>query len=584
MAKQSSRKSPRLQFTDEERSTSALEKPIRKVDKAAAKTDKAQAEIPKQTVKTNERVVDPKTGKITTRVVFEDKKKPPSKLSHAVKAAPVRELKSQVHKEIGKSEGDNVGVESAHKLEETAETGARLVQSAHRSHALTPYRKAAVAENRLEKANINALQKQSLSENPHLSSNPISRWQQKQAIKKQYAAAKKSGEAVYGTAANAQKSAKRAKKAAEKTEKTGRFIYRHRKGIAIVLGITMVVVMLASSMSSCSVMLQGGMSAIVSTTYPSKESDMLATEAAYAGMEAALQYELDNYETLHPGYDEYVYNLDLVAHDPHALAAYLSAMYQGYTLNAVRAELQNVFELQYVLSENVTVETRYRDETTTDPTTGETTTERVPYEYKVMTVTLRNNWIASVATARLSSSQLEMYNIYRTTLGNMPLLFGGGSGDYSPSVDISGVVFINGERLGNQAVVDIGLSQVGNVGGQPYWSWYGWESRVAWCACFVSWCINQAGASEPFFAYCPFGANWFSQQGQWARRGYEHIAPGDVIFFDWEPDGSTDHVGIVIGKDATHVYTVEGNTGDSVKVKSYPLDSSVIYGYGLMNW
>lgn len=581
-----SKKNPRLRFTEEESSDPTLKKPILKANKAAAKADAAQEKIPKKTVKTKQRVVDPKTGKVTTRLLFEeaDKPAPSSNISHDIKAAPGRALKSQVHKKIQESEGDNVGVESAHKLEEAAETGGRVVQSAQRSHQLKPYRKAAIAENRLERANIDALYKQSLNENPQLSSNPISRWQQKRAIRKKYAAAKKTGQNAYQTAANAQKTAKSTKKAAVKTEQTASFVWQHKKGIAIVLAIALIVVMLGSGLSSCSVLFQGGISAIVTTTYPSDEADMLAVEAAYSAMEAGLQYEMDNYEALHPGADEYIYSLALIAHDPHALAAYLSAKFQAYTLSGVSAELQSVFDAQYDLTVSEVTETRYRDETSTDPTTGEITTESVAYDYTIVTVTLRNNWIDSVANVRLMSEQLEMYTVYRTTFGNMPLLFGGGSLDFSGSMDISGVVFINGERIGNQRIVDIGLSQVGNVGGQPYWSWYGWESRVAWCACFVSWCINQAGSSEPCFAYCPFGASWFSQQGQWARRGYEHIAPGDVIFFDWEQDGITDHVGLVIGRDATHVYTVEGNTGNAVKVKAYSLDSNVIYGYGLMNW
>ena len=123
------------------------------------------------------------------------------------------------------------------------------------------------------------------------------------------------------------------------------------------------------------------------------------------------------------------------------------------------------------------------------------------------------------------------------------------------------------------------------MNGQPYWSWYGFESRVAWCACFVSWCYNQAGLSEPRFSGCTTGGMaWFQSRGQWANRGYSDIAPGDAIFFDWDNSGNADHVGIVIGTDGTNVYTVEGNSGNACKIKSYPLNSSVIRGYGLMNW
>ena len=175
--------------------------------------------------------------------------------------------------------------------------------------------------------------------------------------------------------------------------------------------------------------------------------------------------------------------------------------------------------------------------------------------------------------------------VYRQTLGNKPLIFGGGSADTSDSESLAGVEFVNGTRPGNQAVVDIAKSQVGNVGGQPYWSWYGFNSRVEWCACFVSWCYNQAGASEPRFSGCQSqGVPWFQSRGQWGARDYENIAPGDAIFFDWDLDGSADHVGIVIGTDGSRVYTVEGNSGDACKIKSYALTYECIKGYGLMNW
>lgn len=306
---------------------------------------------------------------------------------------------------------------------------------------------------------------------------------------------------------------------------------------------------------------------------------MLAVEAAYASKESALQYNLNNYESQNPGYDEYVYELDTIAHDPHVLTAYLSAVFQEYTLNEVQDELQRIFDAQYSLSETVTTEIRYREET------GDTTTESVAYEYRIMTVSLTNNWLEAVVTANLSGEQLEIYEVYRATLGNMPLLFGGGSDYYGGSTDLSGVVFIDGERPGNSEIVDIALPQVGNVGGYPYWSWYGFNGRVAWCACYVSWCINQAGYSQPYFASCTAGMSWFSERGQWASRNdYANIAPGDLIFFDWDGSGNADHVGIVIGRDENYVYTVEGNSGDACKVRSYPLNSSDIRGYGLMNW
>ena len=122
----------------------------------------------------------------------------------------------------------------------------------------------------------------------------------------------------------------------------------------------------------------------------------------------------------------------------------------------------------------------------------------------------------------------------------------------------------------NHKIVEVARSQIGNVGGEPYWSWYGFESRVEWCACFVSWCYGQSGRTEPRFAGCQSqGVPWFQSHGQWGARGYENIAPGDAIFFDWDLDGSADHVGIVVGTDGSRVYTVEGNSGDACKIKSY---------------
>ena len=588
-------KEPRLRFTDEERADPALEKPIRKADKAAAKADKAQAKIPKKKVR--QKMVDPETGKVTTKLVLEDKKKPPSKLSHAVRDAPANAALGKLHKEIQEAEQDNVGVESAHKSEEAAETGARLVREGYCSHKLKPYRKAAQAEQKLEKANVNALYQKSLQENPQLASNPFSRWQQKRTIKKQYAAAKRAGQSAGSAAKTAEATGKAAKAAKEKAQQAGAFVMRHKRGFILVGVIFLIVCLLLNTMSSCSMMAQSIGSVVSGTTYPSDDPEMVAVEADYAAKEAALQAEIDGIESSHPGYDEYRYDLDMIGHDPHELAAYLSAVLQGYTQASAQAELERVFDAQYELTLTEEVETRYRTETrtgtttSTDPETGEVTTEEyeyeveVPYEYYILNVKLTSKPISSVASELLTPDQLEMYQVYRQTLGNKPLIFGGGSPDMSNSEDLTGVVFVNGTRPGNQAVVDIAKSQVGNVGGQPYWSWYGFNSRVVWCACFVSWCYGQMGLSEPRFAACQSqGIPWFQSHGQWGGRDYANIAPGDAIFFDWDLDGSADHVGLVVGTDGSRVYTVEGNSGDACKIKSYSLSYECIKGYGLMNW
>ena len=588
-------KEPRLRFTDEERATPALEKPIRKADKAAAKADKAQAKIPKKKVR--QKTVDPETGKVTTKLVLEDKKRPPSKLSHAVRDAPANAALGKLHKEIQEAEQDNVGVESAHKSEEAAETGARLVREGYRSHKLKPYRKAAQAEKKLEKANVNALYQKSLQENPQLASNPFSRWQQKRTIKKQYAAAKRAGQSAGSAAKTAEATGKAAKAAKEKAQQAGAFVMRHKRGFILVGVIFLIVCLLLNTMSSCSMMAQSIGSVVSGTTYPSDDPEMVAVEADYAAKEAALQAEIDGIESSHPGYDEYRYDLDMIGHDPHELAAYLSAVLQGYTQASAQAELERVFDAQYELTLTEEVETRYRTETrtgtttSTDPETGEVTTEEyeyeveVPYEYYILNVKLTSKPISSVASELLTPEQLEMYQVYRSTLGNKPLIFGGGSADTSDSESLTGVQFVNGTRPGNQAVVDIAKSQVGNVGGQPYWSWFGFTSRVEWCACFVSWCYGQMGLSEPRFSACQAqGIPWFQSHGQWGGPDYANIAPGDAIFFDWDLDGRADHVGIVVGTDGSRVYTVEGNSGDACKVRSYSLTYECIKGYGLMNW
>ena len=575
-------KEPRLRFTEEERADPALEKPIRKADKAAAKADKAQAKIPKKQVKRTE--VDPKTGKVTTKLVLEDKPRPPSKLSHAVRDAPGNAVTGKIHKEIQKTEDDNVGVESAHKSEETVETGVHLAKEGYRSHKLKPYRKAAQAERKLEKANINALYQKSLQENPQAASNPLSRWQQKQQIKKQYAAAKRAAQSGGTAAGAAQKSGKAAKTVKEKAQQAGAYVMQHKKGFIMVLAIFLLVCLLLNTMSSCSMMAQSIGSAISGTTYPSDDPELVAVEADYAAKEAALQAEIDNIESSHSGYDEYRYDLDMIGHDPHELAAYLSAVLQGYTRASAQAELERIFAAQYQLTLTEEVEVRYRTETRTDSEGNEYDVE-VPYNYYILNVTLTSKPISEVASDLLTPDQLEMYQVYRQTLGNKPLIFGGGSADTSDSESLTGVQFVNGTRPGNQAVVDIAKSQVGNVGGQPYWSWFGFTSRVEWCACFVSWCYGQMGLSEPRFSACQAqGIPWFQSHGQWGGRDYANIAPGDAIFFDWDLDGRADHVGIVVGTDGSRVYTVEGNSGDACKIKSYSLTYECIKGYGLMNW
>ena len=594
-------KSSRLQFTEEELNTPELEPYIKKSDKAADRLDAARAAIPKEKKLVKERTFDEATGKGKTRLHFEEREKPPGfKEKHNPLSRPAQEAGVFVHNKIHSVEKDNSGVEGAHKSEELAERGAkygaRKVREGYHSHKLKPYREAAKAEKAAFKANVDFQYHKTLHDNPQFTSNPLSRFLQKQQIKRQYAKAARTGGAATAKKA-AENTRKAAKKTAEETRKAAAFAARHPAGIAIAVTALLLFIMVSAGLSSCGAMFSGLTNGVLGTSYTSEDSDLVATENNYAAKEAELQQRIDNIECDNPGYDEYRYDLDNIGHNPHELASYLTALLQSYTPQSAQSELDRIFNRQYELTLTEEIEVRYRTETrtgtrtVTDPETGATSTEtyeyevEVAYNYYILNVKLTNTPIDSFVSEFLNAEQLEMYRVYLETSGNKPLIFGGGSPDTSASEDLSGVDFVNGTRPGNTAIVELAKQQVGNVGGRPYWSWYGFSSRVEWCACFVSWCYGQMGLSEPRFAACQSqGIPWFTSHGQWGARGYENIAPGDAIFFDWDGDGSADHVGLVIGTDGERVYTVEGNSGDACKIKSYPLDYACIKGYGLMNW
>ena len=537
---------PRLQFTDAEKNDPVLSKSVRKAETAAKRADKAQSKVPKKTMKVKERVVDPATGKKKTKIRFEevDKKKPSSKLSHAARDAPGIVASGKLHKAVRETEQDNVGVESAHKSEEAAETGARLVREGYRSHKLKPYRKAARAEHRLEKANVNALYQKSLQENPQLASNPVSRWQQKQAIKKQYAAAKRVGQSAGNAASAAKNTGKAAKGAAEKTEQAVQFIARHKKGFLIAIALLLVLAMLMGALSSCSVMFQGTITTLTSTSYPSRDEDMLGAEAAYAAKEADLQYEVDHYETMHPGYDEYRYELDDIKHDPYVLVSLLTAYYEGeWTLSQAQAFLSEVFDRQYTLTQTVEVETRYRTETdswTDEDGTSHTDTYEVPYDYYICHVKLENFDLSHLPVYLLNEDKLGLYAGYTATLGNRPDLFP--TGQYPNAVGRPGFTDydVPPEALADATFAAM-IKEAEKYLGYPY-VWGGASPSTSFdCSGFVSWVINHSG--------------W--NVGRLTANGLLNIStpvssanakPGDLIFFQgtYNTAGAS-HVGIYVG-------------------------------------
>ena len=536
------KREPRLQFSDADLAEPKLEKPIKRVKKAEAKADKAQAKIPKKTVVKKERGFDPATGKVKTQLRFEevDKKKPPSKLTHAVQDAPANLILSQVHREVRQSEDDNVGVEAAHKVEQAVESGGRLVQSAHRAHQLKPYRAAIRAEKKLERANLDALQKKAEIDSP--TSNPVSKWQQKQAIKKQYAAAKHN-QAAQTTAKAAENTAKAAKKAAEKAEKAGKYVWEHRRGFAIAAAILLMLAFLLNGLSSCSVMMDGVGSGIAASTYPSQDADMLGAETQYCAMEAELQHYLDTYESTHD-YDEYHFDLDTIEHDPYVLISMITALHQGeWTLDEVQGTLQMLFDRQYILTEDVVVETRYRTETDTwTDADGNTHTDtyQVPYDYYICTVTLENFNLSHVPVYIMSEEQLGMYATYMATLGNRPDLFPG-SGYIGKYVEGSYTDYdIPPEVLDDEVFAAI-IKEAEKYLGYPY-VWGGSSPSTSFdCSGFVSWVINHSG--------------W--DVGRLGAQGLcnictpvpsANVKPGDLVFFTGTYDTpGVSHVGIYVG-------------------------------------
>ena len=536
------KREPRLQFSDADLAEPKLEKPIKRVKKAEAKADKAQAKIPKKTVVKKERGFDPATGKVKTQLRFEevDKKKPPSKLTHAVQDAPANFVLSQVHREVRQSEDDNVGVEAAHKVEQAVESGGRLVQSAHRAHQLKPYRAAIRAEKKLERANLDALQKKAEIDSP--TSNPVSKWQQKQAIKKQYAAAKHN-QAAQTTAKAAENTAKAAKKAAEKAEKAGKYVWEHRRGFAIAAAILLMLAFLLNGLSSCSVIMDGVGSGIAASTYPSQDADMLGAETQYCEMEAELQRYLDTYESTHD-YDEYHFDLDTIEHDPYVLISMITALHQGeWTLDEVQGTLQMLFDRQYILTEDVVVETRYRTETDTwTDSDGNTHTDtyQVPYDYYICTVTLENFNLSHVPVYIMSEEQLGMYATYMATLGNRPDLFPG-SGYIGKYVEGSYTDYdIPPEALDDEVFAAI-IKEAEKYLGYPY-VWGGSSPSTSFdCSGFVSWVINHSG--------------W--DVGRLGAQGLCNICtpvssdnakPGDLVFFTGTYDTpGVSHVGIYVG-------------------------------------
>ena len=521
------KQSPRLHFTDEERTAPELQKPIRKAENAAERAEKAHGKIAKKKVKT--RTVDPETGKVKTTLQFEEKPAP-SKLTHTVRKAPVNVLSGQFHREMSESESDNVGVESAHKLETGAECTTRLAGNVHRSRKLKPYRAAQRADRKLDKANLDALYKKAELENS--TSNLYSKWQQRQAIKRQYAAVK------HGKTADTTK--KTAEKAGTAAKKTVEYVWAHKNGVSIVIVIVLMLAFLLNGLTSCSTIMQAGTSAVAASTYPCEDADILDAEDAYCALEAELREMLDNYEDTHD-YDEYIFELDDIEHDPYVLISSITALKGGeWTISEVEETLQTLFEQQYILTETVTEETRYRTETTTSPETGESETSKVPYTYTICTVKLENFNLSHVPVYIMGEDQLSMYALYMAVLGNRPDLFPDSEyvGKY---IDGSYTDYdIPAEALEDEQFA-LMIKEAEKYLGYPY-VWGGSSPSTSFdCSGFVSWVCNNCGVGWNF--------------GRLGAQGLCNICtrttnpkPGDLVFFEGTYDtDEISHCAIYVG-------------------------------------
>ena len=542
MAKEASGPASRLQFTAEERASPELAPYIKQAEKRADRLDTAKSALPNRRVITKETVYNEAKGKARSKLHFEKVEKHPPKLKPNPASRPVQEAGLYLHGKIHEVEQENVGVESGHKAEELAERQAgKALRNARRRHKLKPYRAAAKAERKSMAANAEFVYQKSLRDNPELAqavSNPISRLWQKQHIKREYAKAARA--AGRGAAGSAKTTTSAARKAAEKGKQAASLVARHWKGALLIGGVGLLLMLIMGGLQSCTAMFGSAGTGLAATSYLSEDSDMLGAEAAYAGMEADLQYELDHYETLHPGHDEYRFELDEIGHDPYVLTSILSALHNGvFTLEEVQGDLAMLFEQQYTLTERVEVEIRYRTVTHTD-SDGNEYEEEVPYRYSICYVTLKNADLSHLPVYLMIEKQLSLYAAYMQTLGNRQDLFPSGSYPNASTIKKPTYYEIPPEALKDEAFAAM-IAEADKYVGYPY-VWGGSSPSTSFdCSGFISWVLNHSGWSvgrqtaQGLYNLCtPVTA--------------EQAKPGDLVFFVGTYDTpGVSHVGLYVG-------------------------------------
>lgn len=551
------KKPTRLRFTEDDLSDASVSKAAGRADKAADKAEKAVDKLPgkKKKSKLHQETDKASIGKAKLRfekAATDVEVERPSVSKHMATRGAVASVTSKAHRAVSEYEDDNVGVQAVHETEQAVETTAYTVDHAVYSHKLKAHAKADKLVEKSDRANVDALYEKFKKDNPDASSNPFSRWQQKQAIKKEYAAAR----AGKDTAKSASTATKGAGKAAKETksvvEKVTEFCASHKKAIIIILCAALMFMVIASMFSSCGAMFQGSMQTILGTSFTANDEDIIGADNDYKALEAALRNKINNIERTHPGYDEYRYDLDEINHNPYELAAYLTVKFEDYTRAEVQGTLQALFNQQYELTLTEEVEIRTRTETrtgtttSTDPETGETTTEEyeyeveVEYEYYILNVKLENKGLNRViGSSGMTEEEMERYAVLLQTSGNRPDIFGDDiyavTGEYT-DYDIPG-----------EALTDVKFAKMIREAekylGYPY-VWGGSSPSTSFdCSGFVSWVINNCGNG---WSVGRLTANGLMGVCDIIPRS--SAKPGDLIFFQGTYDTSgASHVGIYVG-------------------------------------
>ena len=543
------RSAARLELTEEERADPALQPYIHKAEAKADKLDAARAALPKKRVPVKEKVYDAASGKAKSTLRFEQQDKGPPSLKPNPASRPLSEALLFAHGKIHEVEHENVGVEGGHKGEELVEhQTAKVIRSGIRHHKMKPYKAVEKAERQLMSANAEYFYQKSLRDNPQIAqaaSNPISRMWQKRRIKQQYAkAARQAGQAAaQGAAATAENGFRVTKLAAEGGERVAEFAARNWKTILIVAVFGLLALLLITGLQSCTVMAGTAGTGVTASSYFSKDKDMLGAEKAYAKLEQKLQRYLDTYEATH-NYDEYHFYLDEIEHDPYVLISILSALHDGvFTLAEVQGELEMLFEKQYILTETVTMQIRYRTKMMViigPYGVPQVITYQEPYEYYICTVKLKNKDLSHLPVEVLTEEQLSAYSLYMRTLGNRPDLFGKAQYPNASTIKQPTYYDIPPEALKDDKFAAM-MEEATKYIGYPY-VWGGSSPSTSFdCSGYISWVLNHSGwnvgrqTAQGLYNLC-------------TPVSTAQVKPGDLVFFKGTYDTpGVSHCGIYVG-------------------------------------